>query len=101
MTNEEIRKKLESLRKMRLSAMMLQVGFEGENLGEYIQCEVELQTLAARLQAEHGDLVTPQQCEVVAKESLSAFVALIDQAQEKLTGNSAPGPEKRKVPVLD
>jgi hypothetical protein len=99
--DREMGKKLESLKKMRLSAMMLQVGFEGENLGEYIQCQVELSALADRLQAEHGDLVTPRQCEE-AKESLEAFVTLIDQAREKLTfqvGN-IPGPAKRKAPTL-
>jgi hypothetical protein len=101
MTDLEIREKQASLKKMRLSAMMLQVGFEGENLGEFIQCQVELEALAERLNAEHGDLVTPEQCEE-AKASLVAFVALIDQAQEKLVipdGNS-PGPSKRKAPAL-
>jgi hypothetical protein len=101
MTDLEIREKQASLKKMRLSAMMLQVGFEGENLGEFIQCQVELEALAERLKAEHGDLVTPEQCEE-AKASLVAFVALIDQAQEKLVipdGNS-PGPSKRKAPAL-
>ncbi len=63
---------------------MLEVGFKSENLGEVIQCQIELEELAARLQAEHGDLVTAQQCEQ-AKESLDAFVALIDQAMEKAT----------------
>ncbi len=77
-------KKVESLRKIRLSATMLEVGFKSENLGEVIQCQIELEELAARLQAEHGDLVTAQQCEQ-AKESLDAFVALIDQAMEKAT----------------
>jgi hypothetical protein len=77
-------KKIESLRKIRLSATMLEVGFKSENLGEVIQCQIELEELAARLQAEHGDLVTAQQCEH-AKESLDAFVALIDQAMEKAT----------------
>ncbi len=101
MTDLEIREKQASLKKMRLSAMMLQVGFEGENLGEFIQCQVELEALAERLKAEQGDLVTPEQCEE-AKASLVAFVALIDQAQEKLVipdGNS-PGPSKRKAPAL-
>jgi hypothetical protein len=78
MTDGEMAKKLESLKKMRLSAMMLQVGFTGENLSEFIQCQVELDALAERLQAEHGDLVTPQEC-LEAKESLDKFVALIDQ----------------------
>ena len=102
MTDGEIRKKLESLKKMRLSAMMLQVGFAGDNLGEFIQCQVELHALAERLQAEYGELVTPRQCEK-AKESLDAFVALIDQIQEKLalSANNSPGSTKRKVPNLD
>lgn len=102
MTDGEMGKKRESLKKMRLSAMMLQVGFAGENLGEFIQCQVELDALAEKLQAEHGDLVTPQQCDE-AKGSLDIFVALIDEAQEKLTrlGNNSPGPAKRKAPGLD
>jgi hypothetical protein len=100
MTDLELGKKQESLKKMRLSAMMLQVGFEGENLGEFIQCQVELEALAERLKAEHGDLVTPEQCEE-AKGSLVAFVDLIDQAQEKLTlPDSNPGPAKRNAPTL-
>jgi hypothetical protein len=101
MTDREMGQKLESLKKMRLSAMMLQVGFEGENLGEYIQCQVELEALVERLQAEHGSLFTPQQCED-AKGSLEAFIALIDLAQEKLTlpGGNSPGPVKRKAPAL-
>jgi hypothetical protein len=102
MTDREIVKRVESLKKMRLSAMMLQVGFAGDNLSEFIQCQVELHALAERLLADHGELVTPQQCEE-AKESLDAFVALIDQIQEKLTlsGSSPPGATKRKVPGLD
>lgn len=100
MTDREVEKKLDSLKRMRLSAMMLQVGFAGENLGEYIQCQAELHTLAERLLADHGDIVTPQQCEE-AKDSLDMFVSLIDQAQEKLTGNASPPPAKRKVPSLE
>jgi hypothetical protein len=100
MTDGEMAKKLESLKKMRLSATMLHVGFTGENLSEYIQCQVELDALAERLQAEHGDLFTPQECEEV-KGSLDAFVALIDQAQEKLAGNTSPAPSKRKVTGLE
>jgi hypothetical protein len=100
MTDGEIGKKLESLKKIRLSAMMLQVGFGGENLGEFIQCQVELEALAERLQAEHGDLVTPQQCDE-AKGSLDAFVALIDQAQEKARHlQDSPGPSRKKPPTL-
>jgi hypothetical protein len=75
-------KKIESLRKIRLSATMLEVGFKSENLSEMIQCQLELEELAARLQAEQGDLVTALQCEQ-AKESLDAFVVLVDQAIEK------------------
>lgn len=100
MTDLETGKKHESLKKMRLSAMMLQVGFEGENLGEFIQCQVELEALAERLKAEHGDLVTPQQCEE-AKGSLDAFVALIDQAQEKaMRSQESSGPSRKKPPTL-
>jgi hypothetical protein len=76
-------KKLESLRKIRLSATMLEVGFKSENLGEIIQCQIELEKLAARLQAEHGDLVSPQQCSASGHQSLDAFVTLVDQALEK------------------
>jgi len=79
-------KKIESLRKIKLSATMLEVGFKSENLSEIIQCQIELEALAARLQAEQGDLVTPEQCEA-AKESLETFVALVDQAMEKATHN--------------
>jgi hypothetical protein len=100
MTDLETGKKQESLKKMRLSAMMLQVGFEGENLGEFIQCQVELEALAERLKAEHGDLVTPQQCEE-AKGSLDAFVALIDRAQEKaMRSQESSGPSRKKPPTL-
>ena len=84
-------KKIETLRKIRLSATMLEVGFKSENLSEMIQCQIELEELAARLQAEQGDLVTAQQCEQ-AKGSLDAFVALVDQAMEK-------GRPRRKHPV--
>ncbi len=100
MTDRETKKTLESLKKLRLSAMMLQVGFEGENLGEYIQCQIELEALAERLQAEHGDIVTPQQCED-AKGSLEAFIALIDQVQEKaMRLQESPGPSRKKPPTL-
>ena len=91
-------KKIETLRKIRLSATMLEVGFKSENLSEMIQCQIELEELAARLQAEQGDLVTAQQCEQ-AKGSLDAFVALVDQAMEKVahaegipSGASKPKP---------
>ncbi len=91
-------KKIESLRKIRLSATMLEVGFKSENLSEVIQCQIELEDLAARLQAEQGDLVTAQQCEQ-AKGSLDAFVALVDQAMAKVarskdipSGSARPKP---------
>ncbi len=102
MTDHEIKEKLESLKKMRLSATMLQVGFAGENLSEFIQCQVELDALAERLQAEHGDLVTAQQCEE-AKGSLDAFVALIDQAQERLnlSGKTPRDRQNGKHPCWD
>ena len=86
MSEADSAKKIESLRKIRLSATMLEVGFKSENLSEMIQCQIELEELAARLQAEQGDLVTAQQCEQ-AKESLDAFVALVDQAMEKAALN--------------
>jgi len=94
-------KKIESLRKIRLSATMLEVGFKSENLSEMIQCQVELEELAARLQAEQGDLVTALQCEQ-AKESLDAFVALVDQAIEKasLTEGIPSGPPRPKPSTL-
>jgi hypothetical protein len=79
---------------------MLQVGFEGENLGEYIQCQAELEVLAERMQAEHGDLVTPQQCEE-AKGSLESFIVLIDQAQEKAgIPQESASPPRKKSPKL-
>lgn len=92
-------KTIEALKKIRLSATMLEVGFKSENLGEVIQCQIELEQLAAQLQAEHGDLVTPEQCEA-AKDSLQGFVALVDQAFEKaaFAGGSTPGPGKPKSP---
>ena len=95
-------KKIESLRKIRLSATMLEVGFKSENLSEIIQCQIELEELAARLQAEYGDLVTAQQCER-AKESLDAFVALVDQAIEKasLTEGIPSGPPRPKPTTLE
>ncbi len=100
MTQSDNEKKLESLRRIRLSAMMLEVGFKCENLGEMIQCQNELEDLAARLQAEHGDLVTAQQCEQ-ARESLDAFVALVDLAMQKLLPEEEPsGPLRPKSPTL-
>jgi hypothetical protein len=94
-------KKIESLRKIRLSATMLEVGFKSENLSEIIQCQIELEELAARLQAEQGDLVTALQCEQ-AKESLDAFVALVDQAMEKasLAEGVTSGPPRPKPTTL-
>jgi hypothetical protein len=95
-------KKIESLRKIRLSATMLEVGFKSENLSEMIQCQLELEELAARLQAEYGDLVTAQQCER-ARESLDAFVALVDQAMAKATLNEGmtSGAPKPKPTTLE
>ena len=80
---------------------MLEVGFKSENLSEMIQCQIELEELAARLQAEQGDLVTAQQCEQ-AKESLDAFVALVDQAMEKASLNKGitPGSPRPKPTTL-
>jgi len=94
-------KKIESLRKIRLSATMLEVGFKSENLSEMIQCQIELEELAARLQAEQGDLVTPEQCEA-AKNSLDAFVTLVDQAMEKAALNESitPGSPRPKPTTL-
>jgi hypothetical protein len=94
-------KKIESLRKIRLSATMLEVGFKSENLSEMIQCQLELEELAARLQAECGDLVTAQQCER-AKESLDAFVALVDMAVERVahSESSPSGPARPKPTTL-
>jgi hypothetical protein len=92
-------KKIESLRKIRLSATMLEVGFKSENLSEMIQCQIELEELAARLQAEQGDLVTAQQCEE-AKASLDAFVALVDRAMEKAAlAESIPSGAPRPKPT--
>jgi hypothetical protein len=91
--------KIESLRKIKLSATMLEVGFKSENLGEIIQCQIELEELAARLQAEQGDLVTPEQCEA-AKESLEAFVSLVDHAIEKAShGEGIPSGSARPKPT--
>ena len=102
MSEADSAKKIESLRKIRLSATMLEVGFKSENLSEMIQCQIELEELAARLQAEQGDLVTAQQCEQ-AKESLDAFVALVDQAMEKATLNKGitPGSPRPKPSTLE
>jgi hypothetical protein len=95
-------KKIESLRKIRLSATMLEVGFKSENLSEMIQCQIELEELAARLQAEQGDLVTAEQCET-AKKSLDAFVTLVDQAMEKAALNEGitPGSPRPKPTTLE
>ncbi len=82
MTGKDRREVLESLKKIRLSAAMLEVGFGMDNISEIVQCQIELDALAARLQAEHGDLVTSSECDQ-AKGSLNAFVALVDEAMEK------------------
>jgi len=94
--------KIESLRKIRLSATMLEVGFKSENLSEMIQCQIELEELAARLQAEQGDLVTPEQC-AAAKKRREAFVALVDQAVEKAALNEGitPGSPRPKPTTLE
>ncbi len=94
-------KTIESLKRIRLSAAMLEVGFRSDNLGEVIQCQIELERLAAQLQAEHGDLVTPEQCEA-AKDSLEGFVALVDRAFEKAAnaGQGVPEPGRPKPPSL-
>lgn len=88
---------IESLKKIRLSATMLEIGFKSDNLGEVIHCQIELEQLAEKLRAEHGDLVTLEQCEAV-KDNLEGFVALIDQVFERICG-SDPGPGRRKPPV--
>lgn len=88
-SGSESTKTIEALKKIRLSATMLEIGFKSDNLGEVIHCQLELEQLAAKLQADHGDLVTPEQCEAV-KDSLEGFVALVDQAFEKVSGGSGP-----------
>ena len=90
-SESESEKTIEALKKIRLSATMLEIGFKSDNLGEVIHCQIELEHLAAKLQADHGDLVTPEQCEA-AKDSLDRFVALIDQAFERVSGGSGPAP---------
>jgi hypothetical protein len=95
-------KKIESLRKIRLSATMLEVGFKSENLSEIIQCQIELEELAARLQAEQGDLVSPQEC-AASGQSLDAFVTLVDKAMKKATLSEGitSGPAKPKPTTLE
>lgn len=90
-SESESAKTIEALKKIRLSATMLEIGFKSDNLGEVIHCQIELEHLAAKLQADHGDLVTPEQCEA-AKDSLDRFVALIDQAFERVSGAGGSGP---------
>lgn len=90
-SESESAKTIEALKKIRLSATMLEIGFKSDNLGEVIHCQIELEQLAAKLQADHGDLVTPEQCEA-AKDSLEGFVALIDQAFERVSGAGGPAP---------
>lgn len=96
----ETEKTIEALKKIRLSATMLEIGFKSDNLGEVIHCQLELEQLAAKLQADHGDLVTPEQCEA-AKDSLEGFVALIDQAFERVSCDSGPNPAERKPRIPD
>lgn len=100
LSGTESEKTIEALKRIRLSATMLEVGFKSDNLSEVIQCQIELEGLAAQLEAEHGDLVTPEQCEA-AKDSLEGFVALVDRAFETIarTAGSSPGSPKRKPPV--
>ena len=90
-SESESAKTIEALKKIRLSATMLEIGFKSDNLGEVIHCQIELEQLAAKLQADHGNLVTPEQCEA-AKDSLDRFVALIDQAFERVSGAGGSGP---------
>ncbi len=98
--NTDKEKKAESLRAIRLSAMMLEVGFKSDNLGEIIQCQIELDGLATRVETEHADLVTTEQCEK-ARESLEAFVTLLDMALQKLTPEEEPSaPPRPKSPTL-
>lgn len=98
--NQDNEKRTESLRAIRLSATMLEVGFKSENLGEIIQCQIELDDLVTRLHAAHGDLVSAEQCEQV-RESLEAFVALLDMTLRKLAPEEEPsGPIRPKSPTL-
>lgn len=81
--------------------MMLEVGFKGGNIGETIQCQIELEGLAVRLQTEYGDLFTPEEC-AAAGQSLDALVALVDRELEKdvPAGKISPGPFKPKPTTL-
>ena len=98
--NVDNERKTEALRKIRLSALMLEVGFKSENLGEIIQCQIELDGLADRLQAQHGDLVSTEQCEQ-ARRSLEAFVALLDMTLQRLiTEAGSSGPVRPMSPTL-
>lgn len=100
LSGTESAKTIEALKRIRLSATMLEVGFKSDNLSEVIQCQIELEGLAAQLEAEHGDLVTPEQCES-AKGSLEGFVALVDRVFEQISraAGSSPGAPGQKPPV--
>lgn len=98
--NADNTRKAEALRTIRLSALMLEVGFKSENLGEIIQCQIELDGLASRLEAEHADLFTAEQCDE-ARQSLEAFVTLLDMTLQKLAPEGDPDTSIRpKSPTL-
>lgn len=94
-------KKREGLRKIRLQATMLQVGFGSEDIGEVLQCQAELEALADRLLAEHGDLVTAARCSA-ARGRLDDFVALLDEILLGHFNDSGipPGTSRPKPPNL-
>ena len=52
LSGTESAKTIEALKRIRLSATMLEVGFKSDNLSEVIQCQIELEGLAAQLEAE-------------------------------------------------
>ena len=98
--NADNTKKAEALRTIRLSALMLEVGFKSDNLGEVIQCQIELDGLASRLEAEHADLFTTEQCDE-ARQSLEAFVTLMDMTLQKFAPEQEPSaPVRPKSPTL-
>jgi len=98
--NADNTRKAEALRTIRLSALMLEVGFKSDNLGEVIQCQIELDGLASRLEAEHADLVTTEQCDE-ARQSLEAFVTLLDMTLQKLSSEGEADTSVRpKSPTL-
>jgi hypothetical protein len=93
--------KIEFLKKIRLQAVMLQVGFKSENIGEIILCEGELESLADRLLTEHGDLVAQEEWEP-AKSSLETFITLVERAIERCqkSPDTAPGTVRIKPPTI-